>query len=68
MPDVSLAQHIKRRNPYASRSFYCHDSKKVPIYWWIDRAGQKGFQSSDGAAWVRTHDFPVTLCSITERL
>ena len=41
-------------------SFIFPDSKKVPIYSWVEKV----FRSSDSEARARTHDLPATFCTI----
>ena len=52
-PTVSWAQQMKERDhpfPYAALSL--SDSKKVPIYCWVDRI----FESTDGETGVESDD------------
>ena len=59
--DVTLGTYLKVLNGLEQ---FCAIDEKVPIYCWVDRA----FHLSDGEAQHRTHDLPVTFCTITKPL
>ena len=63
-PTVSCAQQMKgEAHPSPSAGLSFPDTKKVPIYCWVD---SHSFLWSDGEAQPRTHNLLATSCTIAK--